>query len=122
MGIFNTGHVEPRLKEFTFTWAAGASLSDEQDLAGYVPAALVMTSVWDAANITLTATTSTSHLPVYDEAGGEVVWVTSTSRYVTLNSDPIRGLQKIKLRSGTVGSAVVQSAATTVVLLARKVD
>ena len=51
-----------------------------------------------------------------------MVWVTSTSRYVTLNSDPIRGLQKIKLRSGTVGSAVVQSAATTVVLLARKVD
>lgn len=122
MGIFNEGHVAPRLKEFTFTWAAGASLSDEQDLAGYVPAALVMSATWDTANITLTATRNSSHLDVYDEAGSEVTFVVAASRYVTLNPTPLRGLQKVKLRSGTTGTPVAQSAATTVTLLARKVD
>ena len=105
----------------TATIAESGNLSDAVILGGALMAALVFPAAWDTADLTLQAShDGTNFANVYDSAGTEVTIKAAASRYVTLSPADFAGMQAIKLRSGTSGTPITQTAARgiTVVILA----
>jgi hypothetical protein len=97
--------------------AINTSLSAAVQVRGGLPAIIEMPAAWDAANLTFqTSGDGTNYFNVYDEFGTEVAVTASTSRRIRL--DPIQwaGAQYVKIRSGTAGAAVNQSAERTLYL------
>jgi len=93
------------------------SLSAGVQIMGGLPAVIEMPAAWDAANLTFqTSGDGTNYFNVYDEAGTEVTVIASTSRRIRLEPSQWAGIQYIKVRSGTAGAAVNQSAARTLYL------
>lgn len=102
----------------TATIATGASLSDALEIDGSAVVGVVMPATWTAANLTLQASADDSTFNnVYDELGTEKTIVASTSRYIPLNPADFLGMNSIKVRSGTSGTAVNQAAARSVVVV-----
>lgn len=102
----------------TATIASGASLSDALEIDGSAVVGIVMPAAWTAANLTLQASADdTTYNNVYDELGTEKTIVASTSRYIPLNPADFLGMNSIKVRSGTAGTAVNQAAARSVVVV-----
>ena len=117
--MFTSAQGLPRLRSFTATIAVDESLSDAVDLAGYVLAAIAMPSSWTAADLTLQAgDNSNAYRDVYDAGDAEVTIQAAASRYILIEEVVARGIQLIKVRSGTTGSPVTQAAARTIYLLA----
>lgn len=83
-----------------------------------------MPSSWDAANLTLQVSTDggSTFNNVYDKDGDEVVIEADASRYVILNPALFAGIDEFKLRSGTSGTPVVQTAARTIKLVMVEAD
>ena len=108
------------LKE-TATIASGASLSSVIDLTQAETVALIMPSAWDAANITLQASDSPTGTfrDVYDDGALEVAIFAAASRAIAIDSAALKiaALPYIKLRSGTTGTPVNQTAARNIVVL-----
>ena len=105
--------------------ALNASLSGEVDLEGYLLAGIIMPAGWDAANITFTvcATSGGTFVPLYDDAGNEItVTVGGTSRGIGMDllAGALAPWRFIKLRSGTVGTSVAQTAARTLTLVLKE--
>jgi hypothetical protein len=91
-----------------------ASLSAGVNIMGGLPAVIEMPAAWDAANLTFqTSGDGVNYFNVYDEFGTEVTVIASTSRRIRLDPSQWAGVQCIKIRSGTSGAAVNQSAART---------
>ena len=111
----------------TATIANGQSLSGEIDLAGYQMLAIRIPAAWDTANITFLGARATTanggtYVPVYDDAGLEVtVTVGGADRMITLDINALKlaSLQYIKLRSGTSGTPVNQTADRTLYLIGK---
>ncbi len=104
----------------TATIAESASLSNAVTIDKSLLLAVVLPSTWTTADLTLQASPDgTTFANVYDSAGTEVTIKAAALRYVTLDPSAFAGMQAIKLRSGTSGSAVNQAAARdiTVVVL-----
>lgn len=91
------------------------------DLQGCTPAAIEMPSAWDAANITLAAskTLSGTYINVYDQFGTEVTITAAASRFIVLPPADWWSFRYIKLRSGTSGTPVNQTAARTLTIHCR---
>ena len=111
----------------TATILSGQSLSGEIDLQGYQMLAIRIPAAWDTANITFLGARATTanggtYVPVYDDAGLEVtVTVGGADRMITLDINALKlaSLQYIKLRSGTSGSPVNQTADRTLYLIGK---
>lgn len=116
------GHLDEDVIK-TITIAQDASLSGEIDLLGFNLFAIEMPSEWTTAVITLAACSESggTFTPVYDDAGVEVTIQTGTSRVIGLDLAALKigALRYIKIRSGTVGSAVTQEAARTLKLICK---
>lgn len=101
--------------------ANGASLSAEVDLEGYKIVAVQMPAGWDAAALTFqaSATSGGTFGNVYDDSGTEVSATVAASRVVGMDyiAGALAALRFIKLRSGTSGSAVNQTAERTLTLI-----
>lgn len=98
----------------SFSIANGASLSDEIAILGDV-VAIIMPSAWTAANLTFQAgSDDTAVANMYDEFGNEYTVTAAASRYIFVDPADFAGVAKLKVRSGTSGSAVNQGAARTV--------
>lgn len=94
---------------------SGASLSNELDLTGQVVTAIHMPAGWDSAAITVVAsdkptTEDEDYDPVYSSAGTELSLTVAANRVIYLDPSVTRGLRFVKLRSGTAGAAVNQTA------------
>lgn len=105
----------------TATIALNGSLSAAINLGGYRVAAIVMPAAWDTAAITFQGSHDGSTFQdVYNDAGTELSLTTAASRNVALRADAAAALRPfgiIKVRSGTAGSPVTQTAARTLTLI-----
>lgn len=107
----------------TVTISSGSAVSDaEEDLRGYVLAAIVMPSAWTNANLTLQAIAEPggTYQDVYDDGGTEYSLTVDASQFVALEQDArerFRAAYGVKLRSGTGGTPVNQAADREIVLV-----
>lgn len=100
----------------TVTIANGASLSGALNIASRNFFGIIMPSSWTAASLTFQGSfDGTNFYNLYDESGTEVTFTVAASRYVII-STPAKflGLKKLKIRSGTSGSAVNQGGDRTI--------
>lgn len=102
------------------TIAATESLSAEIDLRGYEVVAIHMPAAWTAANLTFQAATQPggTYADVHDDEGAEITVTAAAGHVVTIGIDlkKMRGLNFIRVRSGTSGTAVAQAAERTIYL------
>lgn len=108
---------------YSLTIADGASLSDAADLRGYRISRIITPSGWDAAVITFeTSADDSTYGAAYDGDGNEITVPSLTAaRQVNLTPTQqaaLMGADFLKVRSGTSGSAVNQSGAVTVIVVA----
>jgi hypothetical protein len=94
--------------------AINTSLSAAVNLRGGLLAAVEMPAAWDAANLTFQVSGDGSNFfNLYDEFGAEVTALADASRVIRLEPTQWAGIKEIKIRSGTAGVAVNQTAART---------
>jgi len=96
---------------FGVTISNGTSLSEAENLRGYVPYGIEMPSVWTAADLTFQVSTDgTNWLNLYDDTG-EYTLSAAASRAIGFpGANVFTGFQYIKVRSGTSGTPVNQIA------------
>lgn len=108
----------------TVTIASGTALSAEIDLGTAQLAAIYMPAAWDAANISFQAATVSggTYQDVYNDGGNEVVVVASASRCISVNAAAmsLAPLRYIKIRSGSTGTPVNQTATRTLTLILKQ--
>jgi len=106
----------------TVVIALGASLSGAATMEGRALAGIVMPAAWNAADLTFQAShDGTTYNNLYDAAGTEVTVTASTSRFIQIATERYAGPLFLKVRSGTAGAAVVQTAARNVILIFREI-
>ncbi|MDR3591568.1 MAG: hypothetical protein P4N41_18080 [Negativicutes bacterium] len=100
--------------------AAGVAVSNEIDLEGYQMAGIEMPSDWDTANLTFQAASMSggNYRDLYNDGGNEVLLVAAAGRFVSVSSAALSlaPLRFIKIRSGSTGTPVNQSAQRTLTL------
>ena len=102
----------------TVTFASGAVLSDESNLSFCTLAGVIMPAAWNTANLTFQGGQVSGSLSnLYDEYGTEVNVTAAASRYIAVSPEAFVGVTYLKLRSGTVGATVAQTAARIVTLV-----
>jgi hypothetical protein len=95
-------------------------LSAAVNLQGLTPVAIIIPAAWTAADLTFQKSIDNSAFGnVYNQAGTEVVVKATTAAWVDLLPADFPGVPYVKLRSGTLTTAVQQGAARTVTLVAR---
>jgi hypothetical protein len=103
--------------------AAGASLSGEVGLGAFTLVGISMPAVWTTAALTFqTSIDDATWQELYDDAGNEVSITGAAGQFLILPKYPSyiwRGVNLLKVRSGTSGSPVNQVAAATVTLITR---
>lgn len=105
---------------FTATINAGASLSQAIDLVDTRLFGFQMPSAWTTAAMTFQVSADgVTYNDLYDDTATETNLTVSASKFIVL-SNPQRflGIRYLKVRSGTTGSAVNQSAQADIKLVA----
>ena len=84
---------------------------------------IVMPAAWTAANLTFQVSHDgvTTWNNLYDANGNEVTITASTSRYIALDPVVFAGVQFLKVRSGTSGTAVNQGQEVILQLILRAI-
>ncbi len=103
--------------------ASGTSLSGAADIGTAELVGISMPAAWTAASITFAATidNGANYLAVNDAAGNEVeVTAPVADKHILFSFAGIKGLNDIKLRSGTSAAGVNQGAERTVTLLLKE--
>lgn len=95
-----------RTHELTATIAVSATTSDTVDLGG-----CSLIGIFTPSSITGTAlkfrpvNDSGTDVPLYTTGGSEVSYTVAASRYMPIDPDTFRGIQKLKLVSGSAEAA-----------------
>jgi hypothetical protein len=106
----------------TATIGAGASLSAEVGLGEKTLVGIVMPAGWDAASLTFQASPDDVNFPeLYDGAGNAVSFTVAAGQFIAVDPTRWRGVTAIKVRSGTSGAPVNQTAARTLTLVTRTI-
>lgn len=107
----------------TATIAESASLSGAIDLSAFKYITILMPAAWDAANLTFQAcdTATGTFQDVYGDDGTEISVTAAASRAIVVNAKQasLLPLSHIKIRSGTTGTPVAQTAARTIKLICK---
>lgn len=104
----------------TVTITSGASLSSAIGLQDYLLVGIQFPAGWDAASITFQAAEKPAGTfnNVYDETGELTITTSALSRHVVLGTTHRLSAQPaIKIRSGTAGSPVNQTADRIITLV-----
>ena len=104
--------------------AAGASLSAACPLGALTLVGISMPAVWTAAALTFQVSPDggATWQEMYDGAGNPVTVTAAAGQFVVPVADPSyvwRGINMVKVRSGTAAAPVNQAAAATVNLVTR---
>jgi hypothetical protein len=103
----------------TLTIPANASLSNAADLSELVPVGVLMPSAWTAASLTFQASLDgVSFVDLYNTSGSELQVPAGANRLIALDPVQFRGVRHLRVRSGTSGAPVNQTASRTLVILA----
>lgn len=100
--------------------ASGTSLSAEADIGSKLLVGVVMPATWDAASVTFQVSLDggQTFLDLHNVTA-EVSLVAAASQFIALDPAAYRGVNAIKVRSGTSASAVNQTADRIVGLAVR---
>lgn len=114
----------------TATIGAGAALSAAVNLGAKSLVGLVMPSAWTAADITFQASgdggATFGELVLTDLAAADAVATVqihspATSQFIGIDPEKLRGVNVLKVRSGTSGAPVNQVAQADITLIVRGV-
>lgn len=101
--------------------ANGASLSGAYALNGEHLVAIQMPAGWDTAALTFQASyDGSTFVNAYDNNGSEITVQAAASRWIEIPALLLSGAKSLKVRSGTSGVAVNQTAARTLIMIARR--
>ena len=93
------------------TILSGQALGAGIQVNGCHPVRLVMPAAWDAASITLQESPDNATWQnLYDNNGGEITVQAAASRTIVIPPSLLPGLIYLRLRSGTSGAPVNQTA------------
>ncbi len=102
--------------------SSGSSITDGQNLTRNRVCAIQMPSAWTTADLTFQASNDgATYVDVYDIYGTEVVVSADKDRYIVIDPKIFANIKYIKLRSGTSGTPVTQSAERIIKLMTRVV-
>lgn len=103
------------------TIASGASLSDAKDMRTKTVVGIVMPASWTAADLTFQVSSDggTTFREFVGDAGSAIQCQVAAGTQVAVNSALWRGIDQVKVRSGTSGAAVAQAADRAVTILVK---
>jgi hypothetical protein len=106
------------------TIANGTSLSGEVDLGALDLVGIQMPAAWTAASMTFQVSVDggVTWLEHTSSAGTETTFTVAASQYIAVDPTLWRGVNAVKVRSGTLGSPVNQGQAVTLNLVCRTVN
>ncbi len=100
--------------------ANGQSLSGVVQIAGKLLVGIIMPAAWDAANLTFQVSRDdVTYNNKYDDAGVEKTITAAAARHIDVVPAEFSGSEWLKIRSGTSGTPVPQTAARTIYLVLR---
>lgn len=101
--------------------AGGVSLSPEVPLGAKTLVGVAMPAAWTAASITFQVSPDggTTWLDLVDSSGSEVAITASANQFVQIDPAVWRGINMVKVRSGTSSAPVNQGADALVGLVVR---
>lgn len=112
----------PYLSRLTATISNGQAITASIYLRDQPLVAIQMPASWTAANLTFQGSNdNTNFFDVYNLDGDEYTVTAAASRYIVLSPFEFQWARYIKIRSGTTGTPVNQSADRTIVLVTRRV-
>lgn len=103
------------------TIASGTSLTAAIATGERVPIGLQMPAGWDAAALTFQVSTDggTTWSELYDSSGNVATWTVAAGRYIPFDVSIWAGINMFKIRSGTSGSSVNQTADRALTIVTR---
>lgn len=106
----------------TVTIANGASLSGAIDFGSSSLAGILMPATWTAAGLSFAVSTSLAgtYVPLWNASGSEYIVPSASavaSQFIILPLADFLGIQYLKVRSGTAGSAVNQGGERDLILI-----
>lgn len=109
------------LEQHTATIASGAALSAAVPLGAGTLVGVSMPAGWDAAAMTfqVSADGGTTWQELFGSGGSAVSYTVAANNFVAIDPATWRGINMIKVRSGTSGATVNQTAARTLTLITR---
>lgn len=101
----------------------GAAVSNSLNLESLRLFGIVMPAAWTAASLTFQASFDggTTWVNMYESSGTEISVTASTSRYIALDPVIFASITMIKVRSGTSGTPVNQTADRALGLVLRSI-
>lgn len=105
--------------------ASGTSLSNAVNLGGLRLFGIVMPSAWNAADLSFQASMNNGTIwnDVYDgnvlTGGSEYIISAAASRYIVLDPTAFCTITTIRIRSGTAGTPIIQTADRSLQLILR---
>jgi hypothetical protein len=103
----------------TATISSGASLSAAVPINQMVVVGLIMPDAWTAADLTFAVSSDggATFRDLYGSADAAVQYQASAGHQIGFDPTPWRGIDQVKVRSGTADAAVNQAADRTITLL-----
>jgi hypothetical protein len=122
-----TGALFPDIQYFTATIQSGQSLSNAVSLGKWSLVGIVMPSAWTAASLSFQASPDgTNFYELYYLSGlaatNYVITSPAASQFIQLDPTQWRGLDLLKVRSGTSGAPVTQGSTAAITLVCRGVS
>lgn len=112
----------PYLSRLTATISNGQAITASIYLRDQPLVAIQMPASWTTANLTFQGSNDgTTFFDVYNLDGDEYTVTAAAGRYIVLSPFEFQWARYIKIRSGTTGTPVNQSADRTIVLVTRRV-
>lgn len=103
----------------TFTISSGSSLSDAQYVGHRQPLGIHLPTI-DSAKLSFVGSyDGATFFDVYDTSGSEVTEPSSTGELFQDAPDALRGVNWLKIRTGTSGSGASQSAERSIVVVCK---
>lgn len=103
------------------TIAAGAALSGAVAIGAKTLVGIAMPSAWTTAGLTFQVSVDGggTWLELYSDAGSEIDFTVAASQFIQVDPATWRGINMVKVRSGTASAAVNQVAAAVIGLVVR---
>lgn len=104
---------------------SGTAVSDGTLLlGGRVVVGVFMPAAWTTAGLSFQAAPvpGGTYVPIVDTSGSEVTYTVGVSTYVAIDPTSFLGVNHLKLRSGTSGTPVNQTADRTLTLMLARPD
>lgn len=98
---------------------SGQSLSAEADLGNGVLVGIAMPAAWDAASLSYQVTTDGTTWLEMQSTSAAISYTAAAGQYIAVDPALWRGVVAVKVRSGTLGAPVNQTANRTISLVTR---